>query len=539
MSVLNPEWKVTNDAPNYEKPINPILSGIILTINTCSVLACIFIMVLFKRERALRTVPNYFVLNLTIADMLTSVTHGPLTLFATSQAGTSLMSLALISFERFMSTYKERPLQQHHVNYMVGGVWLENGVIAAIPYMLGQQYMPEPSNVFCMSLWTTTVPAWTLFAIITQLHLGSAFGVIVMSYYKIYNKVISIKAQLKGVKHKNQQMSSAPTAASVKDVKSLPGRPTNASTSSTGGASASTPSPGASMNTSTLASSGASTSPLVSASTAANASSSVATPPGHYGLERAQIRRPSWWLNMFGRASTASMLPGMPSGVDGQQAHAQDAPVEESSMVVRAVRSRSSSSASSPSTSNADASSHAAAPGVDQSAINALADANSSTNTRTNHSDGLNRTRKTSSLMHSLKQMRRRKSSAESNRNKLEQVLFRKSVIISCVFTMNWMPYIAVVMWQFITGYHLPPWYHTFAALGIYTNSFTNPVICLLLDTRWVKAAKDMLGIKGPEAVAQAESGKGAGVGGSASKAGRMRVPNDGPPSRRPVNRDM
>ncbi|KAI9219969.1 hypothetical protein BC828DRAFT_384713 [Blastocladiella britannica] len=428
-------------------------------------------------------------LNLTVADFMLASTSfiGQISLLSSQHwdykwcqysgwtstffGGVALNSLAIIAFERFFSTVKERPLKRPIAFGIVGGVWAEFTLVAALPWILGEEYRIEITNTYCITLWNRSVPAWFTFALIVMGHVALVFSIIGGSYYRIYNKVADIKKQLHGVQRRSKAKKGRTSSTSPSQTGSVfsIGSQVASNSGNSGNNKSMTPSPSSSAGAPLLASSQKGGSLGSSGSTAAaspgsSGAAAAAAMAAAAAFAKSPTRRPSWWRSMFdqGAAVDAGAAPSV----------AAESPKSGGPAPMTAV-----------------ANSTAIATGVGDAAVAALA-ANPAATTAGFPHTGLRK--KASSLLRNLPSFRR---TQQMDDRRLEAVLFRKAVIITAVFASNWAAYMFIVMFSFITGWSLPNWLHYIATFGVHLNSVTNPVLCLILDTRWVKVAKETLGI--------------------------------------------
>ncbi|KAI9188334.1 hypothetical protein H9P43_002725 [Blastocladiella emersonii ATCC 22665] len=572
-SEATPSWMIPASAVDWTEPVLVERSAIVVVINALAVLGSTFLIVLFFYDRGLRNVPNYLVLNLAVADLALSVTHLSVnaTLLATGAwsyglcqysgwsatffGGVSLSSLGVMAFERFAATVKESPLRPRQVAFMVAGVWLWNGWLAAIPWALQQEYRPEPSRVYCMSQWTTRVPAWATFAAIVILQIASVAVTISTSYYAIYHKVVEIKKLLKSVRqHNTESFSYAPPSS----VMPPPGLPTSpgmsmpaASTMNTLSSSVNSPLLGESgrtvvnssvngggaggMAVAKSASLGATGGPPLSSmaegpeSPGLPAPASMPTtpiPPRRRGSILADpsqpakrlsvtlatppmLTRPAWWNAVFGPAnelptSSSFTMPhslsmdastsvvGNGSGT-GQEDTSVGGGTAAAGTIARTAATTPRGSGAlpdggSPEYHSKSGTGRRASISPNDSVTSGLGQLPSA-----GVPPGQDTMRKkASSFLRSLPQFRRRRAMEEK---KLETVLFRKAIIITGTFCINWLPYMVSVAYQFISDRELPAWFHVTSALGIYINSATDPLLCLVLDTRWLRSMREILGL--------------------------------------------
>ncbi|KAI9005304.1 hypothetical protein BC832DRAFT_592430 [Gaertneriomyces semiglobifer] len=96
---------------------------------------------------------------------------------------------------------------------------------------------------------------------------------------------------------------------------------------------------------------------------------------------------------------------------------------------------------------------------------------------------------------------------AQQRAEELEARIAKKFAVIVGVFCFNWMFYNFSFIYQTVTLTQISPAYDVIAVTTAYWNSFCNPIICLGLDERWLKAAKITFGMTVSEVDSEAGSG--------------------------------
>ncbi|KAJ3250696.1 hypothetical protein HK104_007419, partial [Borealophlyctis nickersoniae] len=184
MSDLEPRFRAL-DTITYESGTLISLTFLFLVSLGAAVFNS-FLIVLFIRDRSLRSPATFLVLNLSFIDWCLGVLNS--TIYGTNLAA-SLISLALLGLERWLAMVKQRRLTHTHALSLILATWTWSLLLASFPYWFSHSYVLETSTLYFAGNWADRSPPGLVFTTLCLMNVTLPLLTFGVSYVQIW-KVI-------------------------------------------------------------------------------------------------------------------------------------------------------------------------------------------------------------------------------------------------------------------------------------------------------------------------------------------------------------